>query len=288
MKKHIFLHIGFPKTGTSSIQSFFCDNRQALKTFGVLYPKSGDTRYAGQAGIAFAARMKATKPFDILLSEIENSPCDKIVISSEYFFMLDPIKIKFLSEQFKKFKVTIIVYLRRQDSRIESGYLQVIRDAECRFSGDIVDYINFLKKHPRRTNYYKFLQPWSNSFDNSSVKVCVYEEHSGEQRLIPGFMEIIECPMDKKFTFNQTKKNVAYKPILNHILRRLNLLPLPKKAHILILSLFNFLTRHILGAGSIAQHNLLSNTQRKDIIEEYRDSNKKVATEYLHREDELF
>ena len=285
MKKKIFLHIGFPKTGTSSIQYFCSANRKALKNCGVLYPLSGDTPYAGQAGLAFAARMKASNPFKILIAEIDNSPCDKIVISSEYFFMLEHKKILFLAEQLADFEATIIVYLRRQDTRIESGYLQVLRDTEFRFSGNIADYIKFLRSYPRRTNYYRFLQPWSDVFGNSAVKVCVYEEHSRGGRLVHGFMKIINCSLKKELEIDQKKKNVAYKPALNSILRRLNFIPLPKKAHVLILVLFDFLTRHVFGPGSISEHNLLSNVERKAIIDEYRESNKNVAVEYLGRDD---
>lgn len=38
MKKTIYLHIGMPKTGTSSIQRFLYENRVALEKKGVLYP----------------------------------------------------------------------------------------------------------------------------------------------------------------------------------------------------------------------------------------------------------
>ena len=38
MKKTIYLHIGMPKTGTSSIQRFLYENRLALEKKGVLYP----------------------------------------------------------------------------------------------------------------------------------------------------------------------------------------------------------------------------------------------------------
>lgn len=285
MKKNLFLHIGFPKTGTSSIQYFFSQNRKALNTLGILYPLSGNTPYAGQAGLAFAARMKALNPFKILIDEIQRSPCKTIVLSSEYFFMLEANKIKFIAEQLSDFKVTVIVYLRRQDARIESGYLQVLRDTDFRFSGSIEDYISFLRTHPRRTDYYKFLQPWSDIFGLSAIRVCVYEEHSGGDRLVPGFLKIINCPLTQDLGINNKKQNVAYKPILNRILRRINFLPLPKKVHILILSLFDLLTRHVFGSGSIAEHNLLSKAERKAIIEEYQESNRNVAMQYLGRDN---
>ena len=39
MKKTLYLHIGGPKTGTTTIQSFLTNNRDILKSKGYLYPK---------------------------------------------------------------------------------------------------------------------------------------------------------------------------------------------------------------------------------------------------------
>lgn len=281
--KEIFLHIGFPKTGTSAIQRFLSVNKETLKNKEVLYPISGLTEYAGHVGIAKAARMKALKPFEILRSEIESSTCKKVIISSEYFFMLEPKKIEFLYEQLSEYKVVIIVYLRRQDTRIESGYLQVLRDIEFRFTGSIHDYIAFLKKHPRRTNYFKFLESWSSVFSMGAMRVRVYEENKGGQRLISSFLESIECPAFPELAYSRGKENVTYKPILNWCLKRINVIPLPKTIYKVILLCFNFLTRSLLGEGTIAEHHLLSDSQRNDIIREYSESNSRVAKQYLNR-----
>ena len=281
--KEIFLHIGFPKTGTSAIQRFFSINKGVLKNNGVLYPDAGLTEYAGHVGIAKAARMKAVKPFDILRSEIESSPCNKVVISSEYFFMLEPKKIEFLCEQLSDYKVVIIVYLRRQDNRIESGYLQVLRDIEFRFTGSVDDYIVFLKKHPRRTNYFMFLESWSSVFSMGAMRVRIYEENKGGKRLIPSFLETIECSDFSELVYSRKKENVTYKPILNWCLKKINVLPLPKAIYKVILLWFNFLTRSLLGEGTIADHHLLSDSQRNDIIKEYSESNSQVAKKYLSR-----
>ena len=62
--------------------------------------------------------------------------------------MLEPKKVAFLADQMKCFDMKIVVYLRRQDERIESGYLQVLRDSNFRFNGDIEAYIKFLNNHP--------------------------------------------------------------------------------------------------------------------------------------------
>jgi len=282
-RKEIFLHIGFPKTGTSAIQKFLSTNKKKFENAGVLYPNSGLTEYAGHVGLARAAQMKALNPFKILISEIDASPCQKVVISSEYFFMLEPKKIEFLYEKLSQYKVVIIVYLRRQDRRIESGYLQVLRDIDFRFTGNIDDYIAFLKKHPKRTDYFQFLESWSKVFSMDAMRVRVYEEHKGGQRLVSNFLEAVEFGSSTELTYSREKENVTYKPILNWCLKKINILPLPKIIYKAILISFNFLTRYLLGEGTIAEHKLLSDRERKDIIEKYAESNKSIAKQYLKR-----
>ena len=38
MKPQLYIHIGFPKTGTSTIQKFFCAHKAELEKSGIFYP----------------------------------------------------------------------------------------------------------------------------------------------------------------------------------------------------------------------------------------------------------
>lgn len=280
----VYLHVGFPKTGTSAIQNFFKNNETVIRKHKVLYPKAGLTDYAGQAGLAFAARMRAVPPFKILRKEIADSGCTKCVISSEYFFMLESQKINFLASQLADFDTKIIVYLRRQDARIESGYLQVLRDSEFRFSGDIEAYIRFLNKHPRRTDYYAFLKPWSEAFGKDNIIVKVYEEEKGQDKLVPGFLKICQIPQDEAFVPDTENVNLAYKPAVNKLLRLFNKVPMHQAVYLRLIGTLNFMSRHILGYGSVKGHKLFSESRRQQILTKYEESNQRVAREYLGRE----
>ena len=39
--KRIWIHVGWPKTGTTAIQRYLAANSESLKRMGVLYPESG-------------------------------------------------------------------------------------------------------------------------------------------------------------------------------------------------------------------------------------------------------
>ncbi len=41
MKKKLYLHIGMGKTGTTALQNFFWENRKALASHDICYPKRG-------------------------------------------------------------------------------------------------------------------------------------------------------------------------------------------------------------------------------------------------------
>lgn len=284
----VYLHIGFPKTGTSAIQNFFRKNSGELRRNKVLYPDSGLTDYAGQAGLAFAAKKKAKRPFDILKKEVTDSQCEKCVISSEYFFMLEPKKVAFLADQMKCFDMKIVVYLRRQDERIESGYLQVLRDSNFRFNGDIEAYIKFLNNHPRRTDYYEFLKPWVKSFGKSNIFIKLYGEEKGPDKLVPGFLKVCNIPNLHLFVPDTENVNLAFKPIVNSLLQKINKVPMSPHIHLKIVECFNFISKHVIGYGNVKSHKLLAEARREQIIEQYKNSNSKVAKEYLNKDNGLF
>src|SRR5690348_12441362 len=82
-QKTVFFHVGTIKTGSTFIQRFFYDNKKKIKAIGVDYPffsppRLDLPRYAN-------ADFFLKKGFDTgyVSDMIENSPCDKILISEE-------------------------------------------------------------------------------------------------------------------------------------------------------------------------------------------------------------
>lgn len=280
-KKKLFLHIGFPKTGTTAVQTYFSLNRDRFRNHDVLYVESGDTPYSGQAGLAFAAKDQLREPFHILQEEIRDSACRRIVISSEYFFVLEESSINFLKDILLDYDVKIIVYFRPQDVRIESGYLQVLRDAEMRFSGSIDDYIKFLSRFPRRLDYYQFIQPWSKAFGREAISIGFYDEV--KDRLVNDFLQRCDIEVPRNVIDAPREANAAYRPIINKFLRFINIIPMTPRTHSRITRALNFLTRNILGSGTVRDHKLLSDSQRAAILKQYSSSNSRLLEEYTDR-----
>jgi hypothetical protein len=132
MQPLMFLHMGYPKTGTTALQQFFVDNEDKLLARGILYPRTGRIGIAHYAlnfslgiGEYDKSAHKIDKPAslrDALLREVSATPCRAVLVSSEYFITSKSAVA--LYEFFAEFDVRPIVYLRRHDHAMESSYGQ--------------------------------------------------------------------------------------------------------------------------------------------------------------------
>jgi hypothetical protein len=124
MKRKIFLHIGFGKTGTTSIQKTLLENRYALLNKGVLYPSTGIVDGAHRGLFPLNHNELDVGIFSELISEIEKSESEKVVLSSENMSFLNESYVEKISGCFENFDVRVIFYVRNQVSLIESSFLQ--------------------------------------------------------------------------------------------------------------------------------------------------------------------
>ena len=127
------IHAGMEKTGTTSLQKFLYDNRDALlKELGVLYPLSyisGRAHYFYSSSYLRDFKKHFSTPdirqvIDGLSLEIEKKEPEIVLISCEYMFqnLYSDLKIllEMLKRKFKSTEVDLVTYIRRQDDWIES------------------------------------------------------------------------------------------------------------------------------------------------------------------------
>jgi hypothetical protein len=105
MDRRIILHIGQPKTGTTTIQKTLSSSRKSLKTLGVVYPKSRVKKFNHRFISSFlgvedmhqglALRMggteknvleNANKNWSSVTEQINRSDADTVIISAEGLF----------------------------------------------------------------------------------------------------------------------------------------------------------------------------------------------------------
>jgi len=151
----LYLHIGTEKTGTSSVQNFFGNNREFLARAGVLYPETpGHRNHTGLAGAAIevSTRGALRKTLGIktdqdvedlrarlvsgLAAEISSRPFKKAVMSGEHCSsrLLSDGEVGWLKDVLAPHfaKIYIVVYLRRQDDFLLSTYSTGVKSGSQR------------------------------------------------------------------------------------------------------------------------------------------------------------
>ncbi|MCG6904553.1 MAG: hypothetical protein LJE68_17930 [Rhodobacter sp.] len=172
MVQEVWLHIGTPKSGTSSLQKYLVTHREALAQRGLAYLTPPGKTSSNDLAIAINRnRAELADMADGLNREIAERPEQRALISSEMFYGVSPDMLLALIPELARRPLNVLVYLRRQDRYIESMYLQKSKNG--RFQGSIADYI--ARFEGSGSDYAAQLSPW--------------QAAGGQVRLIPRVLE---------------------------------------------------------------------------------------------------
>lgn len=127
------LHIGPPKTGTSSLQAAFHQNRAATLAQGVRY--AGSTRHSGSAVLAVTGRpgflqdsgSPAMGKWEGLLRDVRAAGDMRVLISSEFFADAEPPAMKRVVDDLGRERLHVVVTLRPLDRIIPSQWQQYVQ-----------------------------------------------------------------------------------------------------------------------------------------------------------------
>ena len=136
LARKLVFHIGLAKTGTTSFQRFCQSHRRDLRRRGLLYPKRQLGRAANHSplvasyiahrpeGPTVAMRwMGRADAVRSLTAEIEASPCETALVSSEHFSThFDRSEARELAEDFARFEPIVVVAVREPHGRFLSSY----------------------------------------------------------------------------------------------------------------------------------------------------------------------
>jgi hypothetical protein len=197
--KTVVMHIGYPKTGTSSLQWFFHARRDDLRAQGVYYPLTGQTEEHAHHRLAFALAENAYEEvgrrerkvlFEDLAAEISQCGCDTVLLSSELFLSrLELIRASAeFSQLFEAKQLRVVCVLRSQETFLESLYRQFILDPTVRFAGPPE---TFLETYGTVGEYHTKLSAWADFVGKDNLVMMIYEQavHSGG--LIPSFCHLL-------------------------------------------------------------------------------------------------
>jgi len=187
----VYIHIGAPKTATSTLQSVLSGNYKKLLKHGVLYPRdfrNGDAHHLLVCDLI--EKVQGNRMPDIwygskprgqawaaLQAEIagHGNSIHSVILSSELFFgqsnkiqsMLDEVATHLHGHEVK-----VVVYLRRQDQLYSSFYNQDVKGV--RQWPDSA--YQFYQTHQIfQQDYYSLLNSWSEAFGKKHVLIRPFE-----------------------------------------------------------------------------------------------------------------
>lgn len=280
----LYLHVGMDKTGTSAIQEFMYINRELIfKSTDLYYPHTGIWIDHSHHPFAFSIlnleNYTENTLWDLLeklTSEIESK--NKVLISSECFLTATTVPNfnifqKYIDNNFTQIKA--IIYLRRQDLWLESKY------KHCILSGLEVS-LEELKK-PDFLNYKQYIDQWARVVGKDNIIVKIYETSQFlNGSIFEDFCSIFGLTLTEEYIVPAYLVNSSlgvYGCEFKKMFMRLNSEDIDWSALNIVLLKYADIERRY------KRKFLLSPAERLNVIKDYSYINKKIAINYLDRED---
>ncbi len=189
----ILIHIGLPKSGSASIQSFLSANETALRALSVDYPSIG--RKERKDHHNFSSELKNHKNFDRSFGTLEelydywlSEPSTIKIISSEKFEKLSVSEIQVLHRnlRMRNNSFRIVMIIRDIIDLLPSSYIQKVRYGLKIYSFDFF-FENRLQES--RTNYFHTAEKWASVFGWNRLRVRLLDPvHMVNRDLIDDFL----------------------------------------------------------------------------------------------------
>lgn len=299
----VYLHIGLPKTGTTALQIFLYDNQDVLESHGVSFPDFGlrykDSSFRKNGRFLIAPNISnGTKDFSRPSDEYEptlnkiaelGKTYDKILITDEGIWHLSMKREHFWSDLKSDFEsrgldLKVIVYLRRQDSFVQSLYAQRVRETKKPFTFE--EYLNSeVQKWP--LDFKERLDHISDIVGRDALIIRLYEkaQYQGpEHTLFSDFLDIFGLTIADGFRLGEETHHPSLDGTYLELKRLLNFLPENIKGSALHKSLFEMLKTNPTVQPKEKTTRFQSGKQQI-FLNQFALSNSQVAREYLGRED---
>lgn len=305
--KTLYLHIGMPKTGTSSIQKFLSTNRSALGQYGYCYPKlSADYVCNNRNGYFMVGkRYKEDGTRDKKLekqylkdgmAQVDSyfEVFDNVILSEEtvwrYFDPAFHYVFPYLKEHAAEhsYQIRIIIYLRRQDEFVTSLWKQHMKQTKLTMYQPFEQELNgILEKEAAILNYASRLDTIAAIFGRESLIVRRYEPKSWVNgSIIDDFLDCVGLKLTDAFTLLPQNMNPSLSENMAEIKRIINKDASFTQDENAYLGQF---LRELSGDSSTRYPcSMLSMSETQELLDKFKDENERAAKEYIADGKPLF
>lgn len=194
MKPTLVVHIGTPKTGTSSIQRALFEARGQLRSEAKILYASTDrsNTHTKHLSVTRAATgndaTKAGAEFRALMSDFERSGANMMIVSEEELSAPKERISQFFKRFVPHFDIRVVCYLRRQDYFIESLYNQIMRMRGYQGIPPITEFWRD-ERFRERLHYHRLLSWWADI--PATVVALDFAKEVKDVGLLPSFLRAI-------------------------------------------------------------------------------------------------
>ncbi len=303
----VYLCIGTMKTGTTALQNFMRNNPKALEKQGFCYPfmevgpgpnpKNRNGNFLIYQSTQKDPQKKAKENEETRIAGYQKlqklaNDYSNIVLSEELLWHHCEKYENFwedIVDNLKKIncQLKIVVYLRRQDELIQSLWNQGVKIG-VRLSVSFQKYIRTKKYKYFPLDYYTHLKKIEQVVGRENLLIRIYEngQYEGEeQSIISDFTHTLGITLTDEFKQDSERRNPSLNGNFIEMKRLINGLPEYRE-------MSDFIEKPILSACAFQEshspkkkQSFFTYEQQTAFLSEYEESNRKVATEFLNRED---
>ncbi|WP_298637105.1 hypothetical protein [uncultured Umboniibacter sp.] len=192
MRQKLFLHIGLHKTGSTSLQKAFFDNRCELADLGVGYLAKKPNGDLGPSHNYLSyhdepergARLFQPESLKAHLSELRQP---RLVLSTENFsWIFESSEVEKLQQVLSDYDVSVVMYLRRQDQQAVSHFQEAskwevgrLKPAKKFYSLSENRALPPIKpgKTSKYLDYFHRWKLWADAFGVENVRVKIFDRN---------------------------------------------------------------------------------------------------------------
>jgi hypothetical protein len=271
----VYLHIGFGKTGTTSIQDYLFQNRE-LRKADYIYPEIGRSG-SGQHNLAILGKEEFSDHEHLLFSQLKDyfdglNKNSNIIISSEFFCFMKKGYVDDVYKYVGDFDVRILFFVRKQIQLIQSTYLQWQREG-LDYRGSIE---GFFKAHARGFDFMERILPWAEIFGDSKIIARVFDNRLTNDVCLD-FLNLTGIDTSK-YKPLKNKSNQSILPEFSHFIAMIDRAKISKDERKEMIAHIKHLSKLYRG---FSQYSLIDQDLADAINQYYQKSNRQFAERFL-------